>query len=975
MRSRSYHGRGGTSDGGFILIVVLGIMMTLVMLCVTFLSVTSMQAEMGVFVADSARCDMAAWSAVDWLIANISTDAFDPDTGEIKPDWTASRKAWWYKEYRPLQSSEHTSSEDWDYQSAIDGRWRYLNPAYEALWMYFPDAELAKIPDSQIRLEIHLVDENAFINVNDWLYDHAPTAAQMANVFVNQIPVSYLERDYMFVNGYVDRTLSGGLPSSENSATTPKDDREYARYYRARLKPVEAFMVATAAQRAIKVLRAGHPTDAAPMQQAPSNRCYGHMEGGNVVWDNSYWGVLNMLRYFQDGHWNTVVNGTVKDNSSGENLFGLARRTERCGAQDPDTGCSAINLNTAARSGEGELYASWARHSGGPGSAANVIEGVVPVESLWQLLIVNPADTDNGTAAGSARVIVSDELLEKFMTDNPEIAGPWNDPDKDGSNDTNGGGFGGTDDEDNQLYKEAREELVERMAWELSFQYQEAICRWLMGCWYDLRDYGDRGHWGYPPDRGLSVMTQCRSNSYLPSGWDLDYLERYPWTSAGDLPSHYALKGNSVGGDALGCDREDDTRWPFGRAEFWTEIRGGLSTLSSGTMTNPQYTATGASTYLGDKVGVTVDAAGNVVFEILPGKIDRWIADAVYNSVRPGPNWSIYGSNPLKTLSDNEDNGCFDSAFKTAWDFAGLPGDSTANAEFHGWRADNTAGANFGIRYPAAALPAYAKFATYAPDPAQPAFELQKVYGNRYSYRWFVDKNGNGVEDSGDDPDDDRICLYPPRNMYLFNYDSAEPQEQEPPGMVPRSLKAGKDGTTRRQYWRKQFTPNTFATEISNTSTSFRFAATAQVVDPEDPAILTDDRVYYERRIAGWLEIAPDAFNETMAGEMGALTANKDCGPWYVNGMPAYWRSRLNFEGWRRVSSHSGHGWDAHSQDMQHKDAHRRHGDPRYRLGEHPLGQHDRWYDYRGWHKSYYQGAKQTKKRIQFLHFIDNNLK
>ena len=129
------------------------------------------------------------------------------------------------------------------------------------------------------------------------------------------------------------------------------------------------------------------------------------------------------------------------------------------------------------------------------------------------------------------------------------------------------------------------------------------------------------------------------------------------------------------------------------------------------------------------------------------------------------------------------------------------------------------------------------------------------------------------------------------------------------------------------------------------------------------------------------MEIAPDLSNE----DVGAISAGWDSGEWYASGAPAYWRGSLNFEGWRRVSSHTNAaaqtvGWVIQGEgtddaDIPNSRYNRYWDDPRYRLGEHPLGQHDRWYDMRGWQPGYYGGNAQTRKRIQFLHLSDKNLK
>ena len=84
-------GRTSVTDRGFVLIVVLGIMTTMVMLTVSFLALVRGQAAMVTHVADSARCDGAAWGAVDWLVANVSAQAFDPAGTTAAPSMAGGR--------------------------------------------------------------------------------------------------------------------------------------------------------------------------------------------------------------------------------------------------------------------------------------------------------------------------------------------------------------------------------------------------------------------------------------------------------------------------------------------------------------------------------------------------------------------------------------------------------------------------------------------------------------------------------------------------------------------------------------------------------------------------------------------------------------------------------------------------------------------------------------------------------------------
>jgi len=1076
--------RGVVSDRGFILIVVLGIMTTLVMLTVSFLSLTRLEAEFVIHVSDAARTECAAWGAVDYLIATICNDtnggrtpAFD-GTGSVNGDspneacYIASRKDWWYREYMTRIHYEPTDPNDYRFGGGGGGDsgwagdyWPAVAPDRESLWMYFPNED--QRAESQVRIEFHMMDENAFVNINDWLYDSAPTGAQMANMVTNLVPPCFFERDYMCMHGTPTREVLYIKYDGWKKLNWPVQGSEYAQFRRARLKPVEGWIAALGARRARKLgnddIYEDLEGDESSCAHVISNQCYPPMEGTHVLWEwhtnleeKHPWGVLEMLRYFNQGNgyperrgdwtWNPSPYADGIDTSNHTSLVSLAPRTERLNYNDPDTGLSPINLNTCGRCVDVEVWEYWddsGYYNTENNTAMNVAEALVPVEALWQLLIVNPADsgreadgtydatTGNGTAAGDARVLISDALLEDFMTKNPEIAGAWDDPDGDL---TTGTPATSTDEEDLKLYCEARQELVERMAWQLAYRYQEAVCRLLVGSWWDFRINENSAAWrdndnqypGYRPpgNNGTPEGTDSRPTFSYPmyQGWyrgyasRYDYQERYLWE-----PAWYALKGNSVDGSdfADAMTREDSTRWPQAtKAQFWgdagtTGLKQALFDISAAV----------------SKVTITNTNSDAPVFDVADGYIDQWTADAIYNSLRPGIH-TIHGTDataydgsgpyePLTCLSYNEDHGCFDTRFKDMWSDNGAggvdpAGKGTEDARFVGWRADNTEGAAAFIRFPTGGFPAYRKFGQYAPHKSSDV-DPGKTYGHyKNTYTASVPSPAGGHGDGHS-----MKCYYPPKNMYVFNYGSfGNPtyyypdgatrtalhwsEEEEPPGMMPRSVMLGKDGITRRQYWRKQFTPNSFATEVSNSSTHFRFVATAQLVDigaktsAADVTNVDDDRVYYERRIAGFFEIAPDLTDEdvgagwanglhvmTSTADDGADTYSAadgfktqsgkyDCGEWYANGMPAYWRRRLNMEGWRMQADRK--GWDANSSDFPSRNQHDWLRDPRYRQGEAPLGQHDRWYDYRGWDPSHYGGAAQTRKRIQFLHFIDNNL-
>jgi hypothetical protein len=281
----------------------------------------------------------------------------------------------------------------------------------------------------------------------------------------------------------------------------------------------------------------------------------------------------------------TTVNAAAGTPMAIQLLLGGATRQAYV---DPDTGRSPINVNTCLASGE-DVYSSTAG-----ASRAWTMEAVFNIESLRRIIKIGKFfDTGN---------------VERDLSD-PTVFASLTDDDK---------------------------KKLERLKTKLAYQHQETLVRYFTGA-YDhaaavTHHAGGMGGW----DRGYGNGSATERKFYNPYGTGVNMRKNYRDT-------YSALLGSAEVNKVLSCAATWDTsktRFPYGLVEFrervkydlakMTENNRNISTNNKTPGTIPLYggTSMDGAEYVG------ADRDNN--FEILPGKLDKRMASAVFDNIVPG---------------------------------------------------------------------------------------------------------------------------------------------------------------------------------------------------------------------------------------------------------------------------------------------------------------------------------------------------
>jgi hypothetical protein len=165
----------------------MGLLAVLFVLAVGFLSYTRGELSSVSMVRLRTDANNAAWSAVDWTIANIARDlcsggVFDKSkfVAHIRQKDGAGH-LWWYKPIwaSRLYSAPATQRKDeiYDFSEYIDFPSDFLPGVYKA------------------RMAVQVWDTNGVWDINDWMNDANPSQCQMAHMFSDGAPENYMERE------------------------------------------------------------------------------------------------------------------------------------------------------------------------------------------------------------------------------------------------------------------------------------------------------------------------------------------------------------------------------------------------------------------------------------------------------------------------------------------------------------------------------------------------------------------------------------------------------------------------------------------------------------------------------------------------------------------------------------------------------------------------------------------------------------
>ncbi len=611
---------------GFLLLVVIGILAILLVLCLGFLSYT--RAELGAVshLRDKSDTFDLADSATDYIVAQVADWAVDPATQQFRPDRYISKSLgadghWWY---RPLENGIDKSP-DWGSWMGGGGN----QTAYEAPWVYLPEDYY---PGGGVRgrFSVLVIDPNSKININNWGENCMPTQTQMAHMAMDGMGLQYTE------------TMRGaylGLYGAWTGQQMWNEPLQYERYK-------DCFYLATRTTRYTSgnwLSPSRVTTNTTSYQSAwLSSQCFNPMHSEEAVpaSNGPGGGGGQQIGWFYDSvmgsfYWQSYV--------------------------DPDTGRSPVNVNTV----DNNFTSPWNEY--GHTNFPNTMQAVFNVESLRRIvkvgkfyfrnntnpgkLIPNPnedpptstqTDIDNAYSEMDTANLYDDNFIANDATfnanfnPNPSITiTALLDPHL----------VQTTDLKTKQDVANAMRLFVEMLKTKMAFQYQQTLCRYFQAT-YPIRPFC---HSLYHPE--------------VPFNWDvwgtpnpqnLNYFKTYTVPN-GPLNS---AEANRVKFAAQKFD-DTQTRFPVGLLEFRDEVKKDLiaMTLNNNIAADPGWKGEidrGVARDGGEKVcfgpPVLRSAAYRNVYhnylntwytlngvpEILPGKLDRRTASAIYDNIIPG---------------------------------------------------------------------------------------------------------------------------------------------------------------------------------------------------------------------------------------------------------------------------------------------------------------------------------------------------
>jgi hypothetical protein len=601
---------------GFLLLVVVGLLAVMLTLVVGFLSFTRNQAEAVIHVRDRSDAVDLAQSAMDFTIANICARVIDPATNKFDPTkWVSNSNddtvtgggQWWYAPYEPecksrtdLWNAGYVST----YMQQKDAKWRYM-PAD-----YFPDGGV------RARFAVQVVDANSAIHLNDWLDDCNPTQCQMAHMLIDGVGLNY--------NTEVYRSNKDGMPWSGPGVFNQPGPYRYSQCWDMATRTVRYYHHNWSFTGNYKTASPNYMTT-------------------NTSWFSPYGAEYNCLHV----PWYDEF-GPVAATQEWEYFYHRVGLTfsPRSGS-DPDTGRSPINVNTCEVSCQ-EIPYSVENHT-----AAFTLEGVFNVESLARIIKVGKFWFDADKDGTTPKVLLDAQNPATWVNES-------------------GGSLNSTQTKDAWI-------LHEKLRMKLAYWYQELLVRYFCGA-YNPAMYGNAYSW--VDDWNNKLLFRWFAENGNPQSFDRNrsYYQAFGFvsTQAGYMKGaltaaevnkvKYAVKpGNtSPANNYPASAYYKTTRFPVSVEVFRQRVAEDFKTLTqdnnnwtSGIVcpewldNSKHYAPIAPGTYFTRRYyhedqaakGVIADGELCVNFdinntpEIIPGKMDKRTANAVFDNIIPGKVW------------------------------------------------------------------------------------------------------------------------------------------------------------------------------------------------------------------------------------------------------------------------------------------------------------------------------------------------
>ncbi len=604
-------GPGAVSSRGFLLLVVIGILAVLLTVCIGFLSYT--RGEILAVSAQRNKSDVVdvMHTALDYTLANICTDQMSgtgsmdekvPCAYTLTPGATGlTGSPWWF---RTLQNGTCDFLPRND--SIVGGGWGFslkpaTQPGVETNWIYLP---ADYFPGGAIRgrAQVQVMDTNCCINVNDWNEDGMPSQAQMAHMIADGYGPLYLEslrrgRDVASPNGVPYNPLryhEAWRVASHSARYMAWPDWDY-HSDGAPINNTASFCFATKNSSWLSMYGPQYSCISSIIQS--DGIPLGQTTAATVYLGSQLYATVNPCpapkQYDRTPPTNPSGFTWGNPQSAGFLPWGMAGFFTT-GYTDPDTGRSPVNVNTCYNSGEILPFDYWSN------PPCYTMEGVWNVESLRRIIKVGWFNDPWSTYCMIGGV-------KTLRTAVPAASGgtTWSNAQRDWC-----------------VLDPRAKILVETLKLQLAYQYQETLCRYFTGTY---------SHGGvnqkFKPFSATAIKTY--PSTYTPATTPLP-APTHPCLvtnySAPRFPVSLTDFRNHVRDDLVNCLSKN-----FTNPAYTTAVAG----LPPGTPLPPRPAGQLDATYTDGTVNFVFVGPGFVP-EIAPGKLDVRTACACYDNMVPG---------------------------------------------------------------------------------------------------------------------------------------------------------------------------------------------------------------------------------------------------------------------------------------------------------------------------------------------------
>jgi hypothetical protein len=448
----------------------------------------------------------------------------------------------------------------------------------EAPWVYLP-ADYFPAGDYRARISVQVLDTNCALNLNDWLQDCSPSQCQMAHMLGGALWNYQHERARFAVgklgtnNTIVRAYVNSAAWNTEFSGSKPFRYRDCWRYATRTVRPTD------------------YNTGTMPPNWITTNTSWfwasstSHCTYRPMLMSESPPLEINGTFF----PWNKTSSGDQIPQGYALNWFA---NVQPLAYVDPDTGRSPVNVNTVYL----DDRTMWTSEY----SYSHVMEGVFNIDALRRIIKIGKFYHEGKEYDTQVPDPVAANNAWRTQSDSPQ----W--------------------------------QTHERLRSILAQQYQETLVRYFTAR-YSKGGTKTSDNWAAGVHGRLFPMFSTTPNR--------NYVQTYGsvLSDAAAVTSYCTGNGPSRAGSPSNDPAYTVVRFPFGLEDFRNRVKADLITMTkkNGNTTANNNNPTQAGLY---KTGVEapptldeiVDCDEDGDFSVLPGKLDKRVATAVFDNIVPG---------------------------------------------------------------------------------------------------------------------------------------------------------------------------------------------------------------------------------------------------------------------------------------------------------------------------------------------------